>query len=113
MKQGILMVSRRNFVKLTAASASLPLLGQVSLPLSAAAATKVPANDPAALGLKYVEVATNATRTDKMGTAGSDQLCSNCRFYKDSETPEWGGCALFQNRLVAKAGWCMGWIPTA
>ena len=107
------MVSRRNFVKLTAASASLPLLGQVSLPLSAAAAEKVPANDPAALGLKYVEVATNATRTDKNGTAGSDQLCSNCRFYKNSDTPEWGGCALFQNRLVAAAGWCMAWVPAA
>jgi|TARA_B110000977_G_scaffold198291_1_gene282830 hypothetical protein len=103
------MVSRRNFVKLAAVSASVPLLGQVSL--SASAAEKVPANDPAALSLKYVEVASDATRTDKGGVAGADQICGNCRFYANSDTPDWGGCVLFQNRLVAKGGWCVGWVP--
>lgn len=106
------MVSRRKFVKLTAVSATLPLLGQVSFSASAAAA-KVPANDPSALALKYVEDASTATRADKMGVAGSEQICGNCRFYTNSDTPDWGGCLLFQNRLVAKAGWCMGWVPTA
>jgi hypothetical protein len=109
------MVSRRQFVKLTAVSASIPLLSQVNLISSASAAAmgKVPIDDPAALALKYVEVASTATRTDKMGVPGSDQICGNCRFYKDSETPEWGGCLLFQNRLVAKEGWCTGWVPAA
>ena len=36
-------------------------------------------DDPTAKALKYVD-ATTATRADKMGVAGSDQLCSNCRF---------------------------------
>jgi len=109
------MVSRRRFVKLSAVAAAIPLFSQVNLVSSASAAAmaKVPTDDPAAVALKYVEVATTATRTDKMGVAGSEQICGNCRFYKDSETPEWGGCALFQNRLVAKEGWCVGWVPTA
>lgn len=109
------MISRRQFVKLSAVAASIPLISQVKLVSSASAATmgKVPIDDPAAVALKYVEVATTATRTDKMGVSGSEQVCGNCRFYKDSETPAWGGCALFQNRLVAKEGWCVGWVPVA
>mgnify|MGYP006167010353 CR=1 FL=1 len=109
------MISRRQFIKLSSISAALPLLSQVKLisPVSAAVTGKVPTDDPAAIALKYVEVASTAVRTDKMGVLGSEQICGNCRFYKDSETPKWGGCALFQNRLVAEAGWCKGWIPTA
>ncbi len=109
------MVTRRQFIKLSSIAATLPLLSQVKLisPASAAAIEKVPVNDPSAVALKYVEVASKASRTDKMGVAGSDQICGNCLFYKDSDTPAMGGCALFQNRLVAKAGWCMGWVPVA
>ena len=107
------MVSRRTFVKLTAVSASVPLLGPISLSASAASVAKVPVNDPTAMALKYVEVASAATRTEKMGVAGADQICGNCMFYKAGEMPEWGPCALFQNRLVAKDGWCMGWVPAA
>jgi hypothetical protein len=115
MKKGRPMVSRRQFIKLSAISASVPLLSLVKLvpPAFAAAMGMVPTDDPTAVGLKYVEVASTATRTDKMGVPGSEQICGNCRFYKDSETPEWGGCVLFQNRLVAKEGWCMGWVPAA
>ena len=104
------MVSRRQFIKLSSISAALPLLSQVKLvsPASAAAMGKVQTDDPAAVALKYVEVASTAARTDKMGVSGSEQVCGNCLFYKVSETPEWGGCALFQSRLVAEAGWCTG-----
>ncbi len=107
------MISRRQFVKLSAVAATIPLISQDNLVSSASAAAmgKVPTDDPAAVALKYVEVATTATRKKKMGVSGSEQMCGNCRFYKDSETPEWGGCVLFQNRLVAKEGWCLGWIP--
>ena len=107
------MVSRRKFVKLSAISASIPLLSQISGVTASSSMGKVPLDDPTALALKYVEDANTATRTDKMGVPGSEQNCGNCRFYKDSETPLWGGCALFQNRLVAKEGWCVGWVPDA
>jgi len=115
MGKEISMVSRRLFIKLSSISAALPLLSLVKpiSPASAAVMVKVSIDDPTAIALKYVEVASAAVRTDKMGVPGSEQTCGNCRFYKDGEAPEWGGCTLFQNRLVVKAGWCMGWIPAA
>ena len=92
--------------------ATLPFLIPRGLIASATAAVgKVPEDEPAAAALNYVEVASTAVRADKMGVAGSEQICGNCLFYKDSKKPEWGGCALFQNRLVAEQGWCMGWVP--
>jgi hypothetical protein len=113
IKKGEGVVSRRKLMGLMAMGSSLTVLGQGSLiATSFAAVGRVPETDPAAVALKYVEVASTAVRTDKMGVAGSEQICGNCRFYKDSETPDWGGCALFQNRLVAKQGWCTGWVPT-
>ena len=115
MGKEISMLSRRQFIKLSSISAALPLLSLVKLisPASAAVMVKVSIDDLAAIALKYVEVASAAVRTDKMGVPGSEQTCGNRRFYKDSGIPEWGGCALFQNRLVVKAGWCMGWNPAA
>jgi len=109
------MVSRSLFIKLSSISAALPLLSLVKpiSPASAAVMVKVRPDDPAAIALKYLEVARAAVRTDKIGVPGSKQTCSNCRFYKDSETPEWRGCTSFQNWLVVKAGWYMGWIPAA
>lgn len=105
------MTSRRTVLKGIAASAMIPL---ISVSSKGIAATKVPLDDPTAKALKYVEDATVATRTDKMGVAGKDQLCSNCRFYvADAGEAGWGGCALFQNRLVAGPGWCAGWVPAA
>ena len=105
------MVSRRRFIKLATVSTALPLLGNIHPSIAADEMNKVPASDPAAIGLKYVEDAESAIRSDKMGIAASEQICGNCNFYKAGEDAAWGGCALFQNRLVAKAGWCVGWIP--
>ena len=104
------MTTRRKFLKATASVALLPL---VTLPVHRTmAAEKVPVDDPTAKALKYVEDATTATRADKMGTPGNEQVCTNCNFYKaDPNNPGWGGCALFRNRLVAGPGWCAGWVP--
>ena len=108
------VVSRRKLMGLMAMGLSLSVLGQGSLiATSLAAVGRVAETDPTAVALKYVDVASTAIRTEKMGVAGSEQICGNCRFYEDKETPEWVGCALFQNRLVAKQGWCLGWVPTA
>lgn len=112
-RKGVSVVSRRRFIELGAMAATLPFVIPGSLFATASAAVgKVPEDDPAAAALKYVEVASTAVRADKMGVEGSEQICGNCLYYRDSETPEWGGCALFQNRLVAKQGWCLGWLPT-
>ena len=107
------MTTRRAFLKATAGVALIPV---VTVPthfaLAAQRTAKVPADDPTAIALKYVEDATKATRPDKMGTPGNAQVCTNCNFYKaDASNPGWGGCVLFQNRLVAGPGWCAGWVP--
>ncbi len=101
------MPTRRHLLKIAAGVSLLPV---VNLPLQAA--EKVPLDDAAAVALKYVEDATQADRAEKMGVAGADQVCTNCRFYSAVDDA-WGGCTLFQNRLVAGAGWCAGWVPTA
>ena len=102
------MASRRQVLKLAGGAALIPLL-----PVTAFAADKVPLTDPAAVSLKYVEDASKAVgRADKMGVEAAKQNCTNCRFY-GTDTDGWGPCMLFQNRLVAGAGWCSAWVPAA
>jgi len=99
-------INRRTFIQTAAA-----LSAASALPLIARASTPVEKNSPAVAALKYVEEASNAERADKMGFKGEDQICSNCRFYAKTDE-SWGGCVLFQNRLVKGRGWCTGWVPT-
>jgi hypothetical protein len=106
------MISRRNILK----STSLLMLAPIAnlIPKEALAASNVDMKDPSVVALKYVEVAANAERMEKMGTAASEQFCDNCRFYAvESSEQTRGGCALFRNQSVAGKGWCTGWIPTA
>lgn len=103
------MQSRRTFLKVAAGVALIPL---VNIDIrSALAADKVSPTDSTAIALKYVEDATKSTnRADKMGVKAADQFCDNCQYYTaDAGSAGWGGCALFQNKLVAAKGWCMGW----
>ena len=102
------MPTRRSILKAAGGLALVPLIN-----LPARAAEKVPLDDPAAVGLKYVEDAAEAVgRVDKMGVAAADQHCANCRFM-GAVTDGWGPCMLFQQRLVAAEGWCAGWVPAA
>ena len=101
------MTTRRKFLAATGGLALIPLISRPVM-----AAEKVPLDDPAAKALKYVEDASLASgKVDKMGVAGADQLCSNCRFYT-APNDGWGPCLLFQSRLVAGIGWCTGWVPS-
>lgn len=100
--------TRRTFLKGAAAAGLIPVLNIDSV----RAAEKVPLDDPAASALNYVEDASEASRIEKMGTPAEEQYCDNCQHYDASMGEEgWGGCALFQNRLVAARGWCSGWVP--
>lgn len=101
-------MKRRNFIKASSSLMLLPLLPAAHQALAAG----VDMNDPAVKALGYVEIASDADRTEKMGVAGPDQICGNCRFYSASDA-NWGGCALFRNELVRNEGWCKGWVPTA
>ena len=103
------MPSRRTFLKVAASAALIPLVN-IEIP-SAFAADKIDSKDATAIALKYVEDATKSTnRTDKQGVAAADQFCDNCVYFTaDASADGWGGCALFQNKLAAAKGWCMGW----
>ncbi len=102
------MTSRRQFIKLSGAAVLVPL---INIPV-ASAAEKVAADNATAVALKYTGDATNATRTDKMGTVAAMQFCNNCHFYTaDAAVSGYGACTLFQNALVAELGWCTGWTP--
>lgn len=103
------MPSRRTFLKVAAGAALIPL---VNIDMrSAMAAEKVSPGDSTAIALKFVEDASKSTnRVDKMGVKAADQFCDNCQYYTaDAGSKGWGGCALFQNKLVPAKGWCMGW----
>ena len=87
-------LDRRSFLKLSSATLIGISVGGVSLHALAQEAIKL--DDPLAVAMKYVE---------KSATDG--QTCGNCMHYAgDKDT---GGCAIFQGKLVAKAGWCAGW----
>ncbi len=70
---------------------------------------------PTAKSLKYVHDATQAERPDKPGTKGSEQLCSNCQFYKPVEGKNYGTCQLIpvKGKHVAEKGWCLTWAKKA
>jgi hypothetical protein len=105
------MTTRRTFIKTTAKLGLIPLL-PVSMLSLGDDAKKITTDDPAAKALRYIEDATQAARSDKMGVTAADQLCSNCQFYTVSTSDAaLGPCMLFQNRLVVGAGWCAGWVP--
>lgn len=104
-------LSRRQILRgAVTAAALIPVVHLGTRP--AMAQQRVPEDDPMAKALKYVEDADAAeglSRPDKAGVAGADQYCSNCALYDGED--EWGACSIFQNRLVAGAGWCTAWVP--
>ncbi|MFT6751654.1 MAG: hypothetical protein ACI9VI_002483 [Candidatus Azotimanducaceae bacterium] len=106
------MVSRRKILKSTSMFMLLPVVNLISK--ESMAASNVDLKDPSVVALKYVEKASDAQRTEKMGTAASDQFCDNCRFYAiDNNDQARGACVLFRNQSVAGKGWCAGWVPTS
>ena len=103
------MISRRKILKSTSMLMLVPVVNLI--PKELMAASNVDLKDPTVLALKYIEKAADAQRMEKMGTAGSDQFCDNCRFYSSDNTGQArGGCVLFRNQSVAGKGWCTGWV---
>lgn len=80
------------------------------------ASEMVSENDPMAKALKYVadaEKADPAIRKEKLGVAGTDQLCSNCNFYKPEADKAYGKCTLIPKGYVPEDAWCFSWVPVA
>ena len=55
--------------------------------------------DPIAMALGYVEVSPNKKQT-----------CENCLHITGEDGAPIRPCALFENKLVTKGGWCQGWV---
>ena len=96
------VTSRRKFlVTLGQSAVAIPLTTFSLHRAHAARNPKLPATDPLAVALQYVELSTI-----------SDQTCSNCRLYASSDIDDWGTCTVFPGKLVAGEGWCMSWVRT-
>ena len=96
--------SRRRFLITAAVAATaLPLLGRSGF-AQAAPLPKLPASNPQAKALGYVEDSSKAGAAHKPGSA-----CANCQFF----TPATGACALFAGFSVAPKGWCSAWAKKA
>lgn len=98
------MVNRRHFVQLGTAAAAVTLTGRAG---GAAPLEPLPADNPQAIALNYVEDV--AANPPDGFPAGSGQDCSNCLHYKSLDDT-WGSCALFPTFKVRGAGWCAGWV---
>ena len=95
--------SRRRFLITAAVAATaLPLMGR-SGPAQAAL-PKLPADNPQAKALGYVDDSAKAGPAHKPGSA-----CANCQFF----TPATGACALFAGFSVSPKGWCTAWAKKA
>lgn len=93
-------LDRRNFLKLSASTLVGITLGGTAL--HALAQEQVKADDPMAVAMKYVAKSTTA-----------DQTCGNCMHFAKDAKGDTGGCAIFSGKLVAKGGWCAGWMKAA
>lgn len=115
MKQASPM-RRRTFLKygLKAGGGAIAL-GAIPITLLAQG-DKVAEDEPLAQAMGYV---LDATKTDttkfpkRAGDAGAQQFCHNCALYAGTEEDEFAPCSIFQNRLVAGAGWCNAWVAKA
>ena len=94
-------ITRRNFLTyagygLIATTAGSGLLSKAAM---AAEGEKISLDNPMAKALGYVE-----------STTLPDQSCDNCMHAKGEPGAALTPCALFQNKLVTKDGWCKAWV---
>lgn len=102
-------ISRRTLLTATGA-----IIATSAFPRFTLAADKVSEDDPTAVALGYLHDAKEvdtAKWPKRAGAEGAKQFCNNCALYVGGGD-SWGGCSIFQNRLVAGEGWCNGWVAT-
>ena len=98
--------SRRRFVCAGGCAALAFPAGLLFIP-GASAEDKLDPSSPTAAALRYTHDATQSSRPS------DDQTCANCLHYTGEADAEWGPCAIFPGSVVARDGWCMGWVPKA
>lgn len=100
-------VSRRAFlVKAVLLGAAVPFVGSGLVGTALAQALKpLPADNPMAVALKYVD---DAAKT-KEASFKPGSNCANCQFF----TAATGACTLFAGFSVSPKGWCTAWAKKA
>ena len=95
---------RRRFV---CAGGCAALVVPVAMLLGSAASAqdRLDPGSPTAAALAYTHDAAQSSRPS------DDQTCANCLHYTGEAGAEWGPCAIFPGSLVARDGWCAGWVP--
>jgi hypothetical protein len=105
-------VGRRQFLTI-GTKAGCGALALTAIPIHLLAQDAVSESEPLAQAMGYVEDATKvdtAKFPKRAGDAGAQQFCHNCALYAGAADAEQAPCSIFQNRLVAGAGWCNAWV---
>ena len=114
MSKHVVDKSRRDAVRMMVTGIAVAPFASIAA-MSSVQAGALPAvtpDDPNAQALQYVEDATKATRTDKMGVAAAKQDCASCQFVQ-ADSGARRPCQLFPGKSVSEKGWCAGWAPKA
>jgi hypothetical protein len=102
------MSSRRQFIRLAAASGAIVLGSRQAL----ADAPMVDEKDPQAAALGYVADAARANKA-KYPTYAPGQACSGCQLYQGAAGSAAGPCPIFGGKQVAAKGWCSAFVKKA
>ncbi|MDQ2778435.1 MAG: high-potential iron-sulfur protein [Pseudomonadota bacterium] len=89
----------------SAPGASGPGISDASTPRPSAGIALVTPQDPAAIALGYVAVASSVD-AGKYTKYAPGQNCGNCALYQGKAGDAEGPCPLFGGRHVLAAGWC-------
>jgi High potential iron-sulfur protein len=101
-------VSRRRFIKISAAGFAAAPFANAMLSGAAEAVDKVSESDPTASALGYKMDATKATNRKD-----ASAVCANCNLYSGKPGDADGACSIFGGKLVSAKGWCTAWVKKA
>lgn len=101
-------LTRRRFLKATAAGVIAVPLTAGTLPVRAQEPVALSEDDATAKALGYKADA-GAVDAGKYANYKAGQDCGSCLQYKAVDDAQ-GTCAIFPGKLVAKAGWCQVWV---
>lgn len=105
-------LGRRQFLTMST-KAGCGALALAAIPIHLLAQDAVAESEPLAQAMGYVADASKvdtAKFPKRAGDAGAQQFCHNCALYAGEADAESAPCSIFQNRLVAGAGWCNAWV---
>ena len=96
-------VSRRSFMIVSVGMGSALWLSR-----AAADSPHLAESDPAATAVGYREDAAKVDKA-KYSNYAAGQTCATCSLFQGKSGDAWGGCTLFDDKLVAGRGWCASW----